>query len=46
MTDIQKENTLVPISDVDINGKNYLTHVQKAVKVFLDYQKEATLGEW
>jgi len=40
MTDIQKENTLVPISDVDINGKNYLTHVQKAVKVFWTTKKK------
>lgn len=40
MTDIQKENTFVPISDVDINGKNYLTHVQKAVKVFWTTKKK------
>ncbi|MBE6268555.1 MAG: restriction endonuclease [Bacteroidales bacterium] len=34
MTNIQKDYKLTSISDVNINGKDYLTYVRKAVKVF------------
>lgn len=40
MMDIQKGNALVPISDVYINGKDYLTYVQKAVKGFWTTKKK------
>ena len=40
MTNIKQDNTLVPISNLCVNNKDYLSLVQKAVKGFWNTKKK------